>query len=88
MQLKKEKGWGEDEMSLSASQNSARFQKKEQLQDQPQDSREDVATVPSGDIRKSIAENGLSSPRNNKNKLTKKSQNKGQKKNLECTCSM
>ena len=28
MQLRKEKGWGEDEMALSASQNSARFQKK------------------------------------------------------------
>ena len=28
MQLKKEKGWGEDEMALSQSQNSARFQKK------------------------------------------------------------
>ena len=28
MQLREEKGWGEDEMSLSASQNSARFQKK------------------------------------------------------------
>ena len=28
MQLRKEKGWGEDEMTLSASQNSAKFQKK------------------------------------------------------------
>ena len=28
MQLQKEKGWGEDEMALSASQNCARFQKK------------------------------------------------------------
>ena len=28
MQLRKQKGWGEDEIALSASQNSARFQKK------------------------------------------------------------
>ena len=28
MQVQEEKGWGEDEMALSASQNSARFQKK------------------------------------------------------------
>ena len=31
---------------------------KEQIQDKPQDLREDVATVVSGGIRKSIAENG------------------------------
>ena len=28
MQLRKENGWGKDEMALSASQNSARFQTK------------------------------------------------------------
>ena len=28
IQLRKEKGWGEDEMDLSASQNNVRFQKK------------------------------------------------------------
>ena len=32
--------------------------RKEQLQDKPQDSKEDVATVASGGIRKSTAENG------------------------------
>ena len=64
MQLLKEKGWGEHEMALSASQNSVWFQKKgtnprkEQIQDKPQGLREDVATVVSGGIRKSIVENG------------------------------
>ena len=32
--------------------------RKEQIQDKPQGSREDVATVASGGIRKSTAENG------------------------------
>ena len=58
MKLKIEKGWGEDEMALSASQNSARFQKKGTTPRQTQDSKEDVTTVASGGIRKSIAENG------------------------------
>ena len=57
MQLRKEKGWGEDEMALSASQNSARFQKKGTNPRQTQGSREDVATMASGGIRKNTAEN-------------------------------
>ena len=34
------------------------LKRKEQIQDKPQGSREDIATVASGDIRKSTAENG------------------------------
>ena len=56
MQIRKEKGWGEDEMALSARNNSA-SQRNKQLQDRPHYSREDVTTVVGG-MRKSTAGNG------------------------------
>ena len=60
MQLQKEKGWGEDEIALSAS-HSIRFQKKGTNPRQtPRFLREDVATVVSGGIRKRIVESGCS----------------------------
>ena len=58
MQLRKQKGWGEDEMALSASQTVQGSKRKEQLQDRPQCSKGDITTVASGGIRKSTAEYG------------------------------
>ena len=45
MQLQKENGWAEDEMALSASQNSAKNQYKGSNQRKPQGLNADVATV-------------------------------------------
>ena len=67
MQLQKEKGWGEDEIALSAS-HSIKFQKKGTNPRQtPRFLREDAATVVSVGIRKRIVESGCSKQMNKKN---------------------
>ena len=52
MQLRKELGWAEDEMSLTASQNSAKNQNKGSNQRKSTRFKQDVTTVVSMDLRK------------------------------------
>ena len=58
LQQRREKGWGEDEMALSASQNSARVQKKGSTPRQAPRFKGRCCNCGKWGIRKSIAENG------------------------------